>query len=74
MPDDKKDEKKKDDGTDERYEYIQNYLAKSIRLKSDKWSKMIQTEEYKVKYEFIFKVFNIYSIYVLICTHSFCNF
>lgn len=52
MPDDKKDEKKKDEGNEERFEFIQNYLAKSIRLKSDKWSKMIQTDEYKVRFKF----------------------
>lgn len=53
MPDDKKEEKKKDDGSDERIEFILNYLAKAIRLKSDKWAKMIQTEEYKVRNYFL---------------------
>lgn len=51
-PDDKKDDKKKEDGSDERFEYIQNYLSKAIRLKSDKWAKMIQTDEYRVRHFF----------------------
>lgn len=54
----KDEEKKKDDPTNDfRFEYIQNYLAKAIRLKSDKWHKMIQTEEYKVHIIFFF-IFN----------------
>lgn len=52
MSDEKKEEKKKDDGVDERFEFIQNYLSKSIRLKSDKWGKMMSTDEYKVILKF----------------------
>lgn len=49
--DKKKEEKKKEkeEGEDERLEYILNYLIKSMRMKMDKWAKMISTEEYKVR-------------------------
>ncbi|KAJ8945230.1 hypothetical protein NQ318_011210 [Aromia moschata] len=40
-------EKKEDDGTDLRLNFIMDYLTKSFRLKPEKWNKMIQTDEYK---------------------------
>lgn len=39
---------RKGDDEDERLEFLLNYLTKSMRLKQDKWNKMIGTEEYKV--------------------------
>lgn len=33
---------------DPRYEYLCEYLTKTMRLKSDKWPKMIGNEEYRV--------------------------
>lgn len=51
--DKKKEEKKKEEGEDERLEYILNYLVKSMRMKMDKWTKMISTDEYKVSSVFV---------------------
>lgn len=44
------DDKKKYDG-DPRLEYISSYVTKTFRIKSDKWQKLITSEE-KVTYGF----------------------
>lgn len=42
-------EKKKDKGEeDPRLEFIISYLLKSLRLKSDKWQKLMGTEDNRV--------------------------
>lgn len=51
MEEDEDKTKKKDkteDDEDERLEFILNYLTKSMRMKQEKWNKMITIEEYKV--------------------------
>lgn len=51
MDEDDEKAKKKDkaeDDDDERLEFILNYLTKSMRMKQEKWNKMIAIEEYKV--------------------------
>lgn len=48
---DKKDEKKDKKGDadeDLRLEFLLNYLTKTLRMKMEKWMKMITTEEYSV--------------------------
>lgn len=39
---------KKDIDEDPRYEFICEYITKTMRLKSDKWPKLVGNEEYKV--------------------------
>lgn len=51
MADDDEKAKKKEKGEDdedERLEFVLNYLTKSMRMKQEKWNKMIAIEEYKV--------------------------
>lgn len=40
--------KKGQDDEDPRLEFFLNYLVKSIKLKQDKWNKMMATDEYRV--------------------------
>lgn len=48
-------EKKKDKGEeDPRLEFIISYLLKSLRLKSDKWQKLMGTEDNRVSIFFFF--------------------
>ena len=42
------DEKKKED-VDPRLEYISSYVTKTFRIKSDKWQKLITSEEKVIK-------------------------
>ena len=35
---------------DLRLEFISDYLSKTLRLKSDKWPKLLGNEDYKVNY------------------------
>lgn len=41
---------KTDDDEDDRLEFILNYLTKSMRMKQEKWNKMIAVEEFKVSF------------------------
>lgn len=42
------DEEKKKEKVDDRLEFFWNYIMKTMRLKQEKWNKMITTNEYKV--------------------------
>lgn len=42
------DKKDKDDNEDPRLEWIFNYLTKTLKLRQEKWNKMIGTDEYIV--------------------------
>lgn len=41
-------EQQKKERVDERPEFLWNYIMKTMRLKQEKWNKMISTHEYKV--------------------------
>lgn len=63
-------EKKKDKGEeDPRLEFITSYLLKSLRLKSDKWQKLMGTEDNKVSIFYFYKTltFNIIAICIYFC-------
>ncbi|EDW55355.1 GM16562 [Drosophila sechellia] len=45
------DEKEKKEPADNRPEFFWNYLTKTMRLKLDKWTKMITTNEFRKKDE-----------------------
>lgn len=42
------DKKEKDASEDPRLEWIFNYLTKTLKLRQEKWNKMITTDEYIV--------------------------
>lgn len=42
------DKKAVEEDEDPRFEFICNYLIKSIKIKAEKWNKMVLVEEYKV--------------------------
>lgn len=44
----KKKEEEKDEKEDPRLEYIFNYLSKSMKIKQERWNKLLATEEYLV--------------------------
>lgn len=44
----KKDKKQTSEDEDERLEFLLNYLTKSMRMKQEKWNKMIVIEDFKV--------------------------
>lgn len=41
------------DDSDPRLDFLERYVTKSLRLKSDKWQKMLSIEDYKVLLEII---------------------
>ncbi|KRK05255.1 uncharacterized protein Dyak_GE23135 [Drosophila yakuba] len=43
------DEKEKKEPVDNRPEFFWNYLTKTMRLRLDKWTKMITTNEFRLK-------------------------
>lgn len=47
-------EEKKKEKVDERLEFLWNYIMKTMRLKQEKWNKMLATSEYKVNYKQLF--------------------
>lgn len=47
-------EEKKKEKVDERLEFLWNYIMKTMRLKQEKWNKMLATTEYKVNYKELF--------------------
>lgn len=44
----KKDKKQVSEDEDERLDFLLNYLTKSMRMKQEKWNKMIVIEDFKV--------------------------
>lgn len=51
-------EEKKKEKVDERLEFLWNYIMKTMRLKQEKWNKMLATTEYKVNYKELFFKFD----------------
>lgn len=51
----KKDQKKDDSDVDYRLEFLLNYLTRSMKLKMEKWNKMMQTDEFGVRIVFNWK-------------------
>lgn len=49
-------EEKKKEKLDERLEFLWNYIMKTMRLKQEKWNKMLATTEYKVNYKELFSI------------------
>lgn len=49
-------EEKKKEKVDERLEFLWNYIMKTMRLKQEKWNKMLATTEYKVNYKELFSI------------------
>lgn len=43
------DEEKKEEVVDPRWEFLNNYLARTLKLKAEKWQKFASNEEYVVK-------------------------